>query len=77
MAEDKPECIENHTEQCRGRVEYRMALSGTGVSHPRCDGHWEKRLELEDRLRRGYPDTDTPPDWFDPAYAGERWNPDD
>lgn len=32
---------------CVGKVEYRMALSGTGVSFPRCDKHWAERLELE------------------------------
>ena len=28
---------------CTGDVEYRDALSGTGVSHPRCDKHWQGR----------------------------------
>jgi hypothetical protein len=59
-----------------GRVELRMALSGTGIPYPRCDGHWSTRLDLEQRLRRDYPDTDTPPAWFDGANAGERWNDD-
>lgn len=63
-------------EFCSGRVEYRMALSGTGTPYPRCDNHWSDRLDLEQRLRRDYPDTDTPPSWFDPANAGEHWNDD-
>ncbi|AOT23103.1 hypothetical protein SEA_KAHLID_128 [Mycobacterium phage Kahlid] len=24
-----------------------------------------------------YPRCERPPDWFDPTYAGERWNEDD
>lgn len=63
-------------EGCAGEVHYRSALSGTGRSFPRCDKHWNDRLDLEARLRRDYPDTDTPPAWFDPANAGERWNDD-
>jgi hypothetical protein len=34
------------------------------------------RLDLEDRLRTDYPDTATPPEWFDPANAGEHWDED-
>ncbi|ALF01567.1 hypothetical protein AVU96_gp068 [Mycobacterium phage Snenia] len=30
-----------------------------------------------DAIRERYPDTDIPPAWFDPTYAGERWNEDD
>lgn len=63
-------------EECRGRVEYRMSLSGTGQAYPRCDHHWSQRLDTEERLRRDYPDSDTPPAWFDPANAGEHWNDD-
>lgn len=65
------DCISG-PEFCSGRVEYRMTLSI--ASHPRCDKHWNDRLDLEQRLRRAYPDTDTPPAWFDPSYAGEHWN---
>lgn len=67
------ECIEG-PDTCKGAVRYRMALSGTGESFPRCDGHWDVRLDLEDRLNRDYPDSDMPPDWFDPANAGESWD---
>ena len=76
-AEREPaeECITS-SEECAGPVELRMALSGTGIPYPRCDGHWSARLDLERRLRRDYPDTDTPPAWFDEANAGERWNDD-
>ena len=34
---------------------------------------------LEDRLNefdRRYPDSATPPSWFDPTYAGESWDED-
>jgi hypothetical protein len=59
-----------------GTVEYRMPLSGTGESFPRCAGHWNDRLDLEDRLRRDYPDSPNPPGWFDPMAAGEHWDED-
>jgi hypothetical protein len=60
--------------QCDGPVEYRMALSGTGKSFPRCDRHWDKRLEKQEEINERYPTL--PPADFDPAYAGERWEED-
>lgn len=68
-------CLEQG-DMCGGRVDYRDALSGTGTPFPRCKVHWERRLALRDRLRRRYPDSSTPPDWFDPAVAGESWDDD-
>lgn len=59
---------------CDGRVLYRMPLSGTGRSYPRCDQHWSDRLDVQ---ADSIPDTATPPSWFDPSYAGERWDEDD
>lgn len=61
---------------CEGTVEYRMALSGTGVSYPRCAYHWDKRLEEQERINADYPDSPIPPDWFDPMNAGEHWDDD-
>lgn len=63
-------------EECRGKVEYRMPLSGSGRSFPRCDYHWSKRLDHQERLRGNYPDSPSPPSWFDPADAGEHWDSD-
>jgi len=71
-----PTCLNSSDETgCAGTVEYRMPLSGTGKSFPRCDKHWRRRLEQEEDLRRRYP-VQQPAD-FDPLYAGERWNEDD
>ena len=67
------ECV-NWPDECEGAVELRMALSGSGEPSPRCDKHWDRRLELEERLRADYPDSSTPPAWFDPANAGETWD---
>lgn len=63
-------------EECSGPVEYRMPLSGTGRSFPRCDGHWEKRLDKQEEIDARYPDSPFAPAGFDEAYAGERWNDD-
>jgi hypothetical protein len=62
--------------ECRGKVEYRMPLSGSGRSFPRCDHHWSQRLDHQERLRGDYPDSPSPPRWFDPADAGEHWDSD-
>lgn len=67
------QCL-NHGDDCAGSVEYRMALSGTGISYPRCARHWADRLDLEEELRARYPDSPIPPADFDPGYAGESWD---
>lgn len=68
-------CLDDYDEDtCRGPVEYRMALSGTGRSFPRCEKHWDLRLDEQDRINQKYP-VMQPAD-FDPGYAGERWDED-
>lgn len=67
------ECL-NGPATCSGPVEYRMPLSGTGKSFPRCDRHWSERLDQQAGIDRRYP-THRPAD-FDPAYAGESWDGD-
>ena len=61
-------------DDCSGDVEYRMALSATGKSFPRCDHHWELRLDTQERINRDYPDSPVAPAWFDEADAGEHWD---
>jgi hypothetical protein len=46
---DTTTCIADGPD-CTGDVEYWDALSGPGVAHPRCDKHWQDRLDLEDDL---------------------------
>lgn len=75
MTTDTPTCLE-HGDDCRGPVEYRMPLSGTGRAFPRCDFHWDKRLDAQERHNRSYPDSPVAPGWFDPTYAGESWDED-
>jgi hypothetical protein len=72
---DEPlECIQA-LQDCQGEVAYRIPLSGTGRAFPRCDYHWNKRLELEDELNQRYP-VNPPSDWS-PLDAGEAWGEDD
>lgn len=71
------ECLDapdRHGITCRGPVEYRYPLSGTGRSFPRCEAHWEWRLDEDQRIRERYPVLQ--PSDFDPGYAGERWDDD-
>lgn len=71
-------CLDDNKSECAGPVEYRMALSATGKSFPRCDRHWSLRLKEQDRINAtyGHPDSDVAPSWFDPTAAGERWDED-
>lgn len=65
----------NLDDNCQGPVEYRLPLSGTGRAFPRCEFHWEKRLDEQERINRRY-GGDVPPSDFDPTYAGEHWDED-
>lgn len=78
MTTETLQCLDGDVEmsQCEGPVKYRMPLSGTGRSFARCDKHWDERLRRQQEISRNYPDSPTPPEWFDPAYAGERWDDD-
>lgn len=73
---DPLECLDNNHshDPCRGTIEYRMALSATGVSFPRCDPHWDKRLDQQEETDRRYPML-APSDWS-PLDAGEHWDED-
>lgn len=70
----KEQCLEHHKEECSGEVEFRMALSASGKNFPRCEYHWNKRLESHEAHVKVYPDSPIAPSWFDPADAGERWD---
>jgi hypothetical protein len=76
--DDELQCISDGgaLDPCEGPVEYRMALSATGRSFPRCDKHWAKRLDEYERDQRNFPDSPIPPSWFDPTAAGEHWDDD-
>lgn len=74
IEEEQAECL-NGPEGCEGAVEYRMPLSGTGQSFPRCDKHWGERLDIQRGIDERYP-THPPADWS-PLDAGEAWYEDD
>lgn len=69
------ECLDSRAGGCTGATEFRVPLSGTGESFPRCDGHWADRLKRQEEIVRRYaPFSDVAPDDFDPTYAGEQWD---
>ena len=66
------ECLDG-PENCAGAVEFRMALSPSGVSFPRCDRHWQLRLDKEEDEESIPWRSDVAPAWFDRSLAGEAW----
>lgn len=74
--EEELECLDDAKKDCVGIIEYRMALSSTGKSFPRCEKHWGIRLSQHEKDCEKYPDSPLAPSWFDPSYAGERWDED-
>ena len=48
------ECLDHGTWPCEGKVEYRMSMSPSGRSFPRCDRHRAKRLDFEQETTEKY-----------------------
>lgn len=71
--EDHPRCLDEHRGDCRGPVEF-YATPGRLRAFPRCTRHWEERMDRYENSIERYANSDTPPSWFDPSYAGERWD---
>jgi len=71
------ECLDwrRNENECAGEVEFRMPLSGTGRSFPRCDKHWKARLVRQAEIEARYPQH-APSDWS-PLDAGESWEEDE
>jgi len=67
-------CLDESPE-CKGSVELRYPLSPTGKWFPRCDKHWEERLEIQDGINARYPSS--PPSDWSPLDAREAWGEDD
>jgi hypothetical protein len=72
------DCIDGRQSPCTGETFERYALSGSGMTFPRCDGHYDQYVARTqpklDEINRRYP-RQAPPD-FDESYAGERWDED-
>lgn len=74
MTTDELKCLDRSDGNCQGEPKRRESLSRNGQMRIRCDFHWQKRLEFQDRIESKYPDSPIAPDWFDPTYAGESWD---
>lgn len=63
---DECDCLEFGKTPCEGRVILREPLARSGNRFPRCELHWEIRLERESEYRFLNPEglTDDP-DWID------------
>lgn len=66
------ECLDGPA-GCSGKVEWH-SVSGYGNAFPRCAGHWSKRLDKQAHINELT--SATPAAWFDPSFAGERWDDD-
>lgn len=73
------DCIDSDDGSCAGEVFERYTLSGSGMTFPRCEHHYDAYVErtqpIMDAINRRYPVT-APAD-FDPLFAGERWDEED
>jgi hypothetical protein len=69
------ECLDG-PEECGGEVEFRTTPDRDDFrAFPRCEVHFERRLGEAERTLELL--SDVPAPWFDPSYAGERWQEED
>lgn len=68
------ECIEFHTGECKGTVDFRSLGMNGGPA--RCDHHWDLRLARREASLEQYADSDARPDWLDESFANEHWEDD-
>lgn len=71
---EQAQCLDGHRGDCEGPVEPRHALSASGQSFPRCDGHRAERVRRQEQIHKRYPQH-PPTDWS-PRDAGEAWEED-
>lgn len=67
--EEELHCLQENND-CLGAVEYRMPLSGTGKAFPRCEKHWDDRLQKQSE-HHAWEAKARNVDYLD---AGERWD---
>ena len=72
------DCLDRDDSPCEGAVFERLTMSGSGMTFPRCDKHYQAyadrlRPVMAD-IRRRYP-KQAPAD-FDPYACGESWDED-
>jgi len=77
-------CIDRDIDECEGEVIRELSTTGASSSE-RCRKHRSAYLDRMAKVHRDvnekFPGYDVPgsppPAWFDPTYAGERWDEDD
>ena len=70
---DHIECVED-PDECQGEVAYHSVDPGRATAAPRCDKHWQQRLQRRENSIERFENSDVPPAWFDPSIAGESWD---
>lgn len=69
---DELRCLERGP-ACQGPVTLHLNPDRDDLkAFPRCEFHQARRLESAERNRELM--GDVAPSWFDPTYAGERWD---
>jgi hypothetical protein len=71
---EQEECLNRFEGGCVGSVVGRPSEAGTGTIIFRCTAHAQVAADRAEEIRSRYPDSSTPPDWFDPTAAGETWD---
>lgn len=47
-------CLDSYLGDCEGEVEYRIPMSPTGKSFPRCEKHFSMRLDRQEEISQRY-----------------------
>lgn len=68
------QCLDRDAD-CGGPVNYHAVPGGNAFL--RCEKHWQERLDRWENSIEREALSPLAPSWFDPSYAGERWEEDD
>ena len=69
------QCMDERDDSpCQGPVAYHSVDPGRATAVERCAKHWADRLDRMSNSVERYANSDLAPSWFDPSFAGERWD---
>lgn len=77
FAQHHNDCLENGNPSkpdCEGAMVSYLTPLGTKIV--RCELHQEEADARAEAHNNNYPDSHMAPEWFDPTFAGERWDDD-
>ena len=69
------ECLDDYGDgECSGPIEFHSIDPGRTKAFPRCQRHWNRRLDARENSIEKYENSDVPPPWFKKYVQMQRVN---